>query len=72
MSDEEIFVELARRMKLPVGTESVEEVLESQMRAGGSGVTFEQIKQKGWIKIPFRYRKHLDGGFKTPTGKIEL
>lgn len=72
MSDEEIFVELARRMKLPVGTESVEEVLESQMRAGGSGVTFEQIKEKGWIKIPFRYRKHLDGGFKTPTGKIEL
>ncbi|MEI2733846.1 MAG: molybdopterin-dependent oxidoreductase [Rhodoblastus sp.] len=72
MSDEEIFVELARRMKLPVGTESVEDVLESQMKAGGLGVTFEEIKQKGWIKVPFRYRKYMDGGFKTPTGKIEL
>ena len=33
-SDEEIFVELARRMKLPVGTESVEEVLNSQLARG--------------------------------------
>lgn len=42
------------------------------MKAGGLGVTFEEIKQKGWIKVPFRYRKYMDGGFKTPTGKIEL
>jgi len=71
-SDEEIFVELARRMKLPVGTEAVEEVLNAQLRAGGLGVNFDDIKQKGWIKVPFRYRKYEDHGFKTPTGKIEL
>jgi anaerobic selenocysteine-containing dehydrogenase len=71
-SDEEIFVALARRMKLPVGTEAVEDVLDAQLAAGGVGMTFDQIKQKGFYKVPFKYRKYLDGGFKTPTGKIEL
>ena len=71
-SDEEIFVELARRMKLPVGTEAVEDVLDAQLAAGGVGMTFDQIKQKGFYKVPFKYRKYKNGGFKTPTGKIEL
>ncbi len=71
-SDEEIFVELARRMRLPVGTEAVEDVLNAQLKAGGLGISFDELKQKGWIKVPFRYRKYEDGGFKTPTGKIEL
>jgi anaerobic selenocysteine-containing dehydrogenase len=69
-SDEEIFVELARRMQLPVGTESVEEVLNQQL--SGLNITFADIKKKGWIKVPFKYHKYKDGGFKTPTGKIEL
>jgi anaerobic selenocysteine-containing dehydrogenase len=69
-SDEEIFVELARRMQLPVGTESVEEVLNQQLK--GLNITFADIKKKGWIKVPFKYHKYKDGGFKTPTGKIEL
>ena len=72
MSDEEMFVALARRMKLSVGTESVEEVLDAQLKAGGLGVTFDKMKEIGSIKIPLRYRKYEDGGFKTPTGKIEL
>ncbi len=71
-SDEEMFVELARRMKLPVGTEAVEDVLNAQLKAGGLDVSFDELKQKGWIKVPFRYRKYEDHGFKTPTGKIEL
>jgi thiosulfate reductase/polysulfide reductase chain A len=71
-SDEEIFVELARRMELPVGTESVEVVLNAQLKSGGLNITFDELKQRGWVKVPFRYRKYLDGGFKTPTGKIEL
>jgi len=72
MSDEEIFVELARRMELPVGTESVEEVLNSQLSRGGLDITFAQLKEKGSVTVPFKYRKYEDGGFKTPTGKIEL
>jgi anaerobic selenocysteine-containing dehydrogenase len=72
MSDEEIFVELARRMKLPVGTESVEEVLNLQLARGGLDMTFAELKEKGSVTVPFKYRKYEDGGFKTPTGKIEL
>jgi anaerobic selenocysteine-containing dehydrogenase len=71
-ADEEIFVELARRMKLPVCTESVKDVLNAQLRAGGLDITFDELKQRGFIKVPFKYRKYKDGGFKTPTGKIEL
>jgi len=72
ISDEEIFVALARRMKLPVGTESVEEVLNSQLTRGGLGMTFAELKEKGSVMVPFKYRKYEDSGFKTPTGKIEL
>ena len=72
MSDEEIFVELARRMELPVGTEFVEEVLNSQLARGGLDITFAQLKEKGSVTVPFKYRKYEDGGFKTPTGRIEL
>jgi anaerobic selenocysteine-containing dehydrogenase len=71
-SDEEIFVELARRMKLSVGTETVENVLDAQLAAGKVGMTFDQLKQRGFFKVPFKYRKFEDDGFKTPTGKIEL
>ena len=71
-SDEEIFVELARRMKLPVGTESVQDVLNAQLKTGGLDMSFDELKQQGFVKIPFKYRKYEDKGFRTPTGKIEL
>ena len=71
-SDEEMFVALARRMKLPLCTEPVKDVLDAQLAAGGVGMTFDELKQKGFYKVPFKYRKYQDGGFKTPTGKIEL
>jgi len=70
-SDEEIFVELARRMKLPVGTEPVEAVLDQQL-AKGVGMTFRALTQVGHVKVPFKYRKYEESGFKTPSGKIEL
>jgi anaerobic selenocysteine-containing dehydrogenase len=71
-SDEEIFVALARRMKLPACTEPVTDVLNAQLAAGGLAVTFDELKQRGFVKVPFRYRKFEHGGFRTPTGKIEL
>ncbi|MGZ9074107.1 MAG: molybdopterin dinucleotide binding domain-containing protein, partial [Rhodoplanes sp.] len=71
-SDEEIFVALARRMKLPACTEPVEAVLDAQLKAGGLAISFAELKQRGWVKAPLKYRKYEDGGFKTPTGKIEL
>lgn len=71
-SDEEIFVELAQQMKLPVCTEPVEAVLDAQLKAGGLDMSFAELKQRGSVKVPLKYRKYEDGGFKTPTGKIEL
>ena len=70
-SDEEIFVALARRMNLPVGQESVEEVLDAQTRKG-CGKGYEDLKALGSYSPPMRYGKYKEGGFKTPTGKIEL
>ncbi len=70
MADEEIFVELARRMKLDSCTEPVRDVLNDQLK--GLGITFEELCEKGFVKIPFKYRKYEERGFKTPTGKIEL
>jgi len=69
-ADEEIFIDLARRMKLEVGTEPLHDVLDSQLQP--CGLTFDQLKAMGHYKVPFRYRKYEDGGFRTPTGKIEL
>jgi len=71
-ADEEIFVELARRMKLPACTEPVKSVLDAQLAAGGLNITFDELKQRGFIKVPIRYRKYETDGFKTPTGRIEL
>ena len=70
--DEEIFVELARRMKLGKCEEPVREVLDSQLRAGGVGMSFAELTRHGFYKMPMKYRKYENGGFKTPTGKIEL
>ncbi len=72
LSDEEIFVALARRMNLPVGTESVEEVLDSMLQSGGLGMSFSELTERGFVQIPHRYRKYEENGFRTPTGKIEL
>lgn len=71
-SDEEIFVELARRLNLEHGQESVEEVINAQLAKCAQPLTFDELKQRGSIMVPITYRKHEQHGFKTPTGKVEL
>ena len=71
-SDEEIFVELARRMKLPVCTEAVEDVLDQMLKNGRQKVDFKGLTEQGWIHVPQKYKKYETQGFKTPTGKLEL
>jgi anaerobic selenocysteine-containing dehydrogenase len=71
-SDEEIFVELARRMKLGVCEESVEDVLDGMLKNGGQKVDFRGLTKQGWIHVPQKYKKYETDGFKTPTGKLEL
>ena len=70
--DEEIFVELARRMKLGLCEEPVRDVLNRQLEAGGVGMTFEELVKRGFYVMPMKYRKYEERGFRTPTGKIEL
>jgi anaerobic selenocysteine-containing dehydrogenase len=70
--DEEIFVELARRMQLGACEEPVRDVLNSQLEAGGVGMTFEELTRDGFYTMPMKYRKYEKRGFRTPTGKIEL
>ncbi len=71
-SDEEIFVELARRLGLERGTESVEEVIEQELASGTHGMNFAELKARGSTLLPFEYRKYRQAGFATPTGKVEL
>ena len=67
---EEVFIELARRLHLKVGQDSLEQVLDEHL--GPLGITFEDLKQRGFVTAPTEYRKHLKEGFRTPSGKIEL
>jgi thiosulfate reductase / polysulfide reductase chain A len=69
---EEVFIELARRLGLSAGTESLEKLFDTQLRR--LGITFKELKQKGHAGRPVQYRKHETNGigFRTPSGKIEL
>jgi anaerobic selenocysteine-containing dehydrogenase len=69
--DEEIMIELARRMGLEVGTEPLQDVYDYQLEP--LGITFDELKEKGYIFPPIKYRKHEDtGAFLTASGKIEI
>jgi thiosulfate reductase/polysulfide reductase chain A len=70
--DEEIMIELARRMELDAGTESLREVLDAQL-AAVLGISFEELVQRGHESLPLRYEKYKQiGGFLTPSRKVEL
>lgn len=68
--DEEVFVELARRLNLDSGTESIQDIYSQQLRP--LGITFDELKEKGFVSVPITYRKYEQTGFKTGSGKIEL
>jgi anaerobic selenocysteine-containing dehydrogenase len=67
---EAVFVELARRLHLKVGKESLEQVINEQLKP--QGMTFQEIKKRGFIASPLMYRKYEKTGFETPSGKVEL
>jgi anaerobic selenocysteine-containing dehydrogenase len=72
VQDEEIMIELARRMALDANTESLDEVIDAQLRVT-LGIGFDELKQKGHVSVPLTYEKYKAiGGFLTPTRKIEL
>ena len=69
--DEVVFAEIARRMKLPVGTEDPKDIYTGQL-AANFGITYDELRNRGSIWRPMTYRKHETRGFKTESGKIEL
>jgi anaerobic selenocysteine-containing dehydrogenase len=70
-ADEEVMIDLSRRMKLEANTESLREMLDS--RLSHLGVNLEELAERGYIEIPLKYQKYKDmGGFLTPSRKVEL
>ena len=70
--DGEILTELARRLNLELGTESLDEILEFQLTTGKFKASFDEVAGKASTLFPIEYRKYQTQGFNTPTGKIEL
>ncbi len=62
--------QLAKKMELEgfwdTPKEAFDEILEP------SGYSFEELVEHGPVWAPHRYRKYVDEGFKTPSGKVEL
>ena len=67
--DHKIFQELGKKM----GQEwwdTVEDALDYLLEP--TGLTWEQFKEKGYLKGEQIYYKYKEKGFSTPTGKVEL
>jgi len=78
-SDMEINLELGKRLNPKAWPwKDVREMFNSML--GMRGMTFEELRDKGFAYEGFEYRKHEKGllrldkkpGFNTPTGKVEL
>ena len=67
--DHKMFLELGKRMGQP-WWDTVEEALDYILEP--AGLTWEEIKDKPYIRGQMEYRKHEKKGFSTPTGKVEL
>ena len=50
--------------------ESVEEF--NDFRVRGTGMTFQEFKEKGYVTIDPSYKQYEEKGFNTPTGKVEI
>lgn len=77
-SDEEVLADLARRLGLPDAAQPPLEILDQQLKAAAlyhkefAGLTFEDLKEKGAVTVPIRYKKYETHGFATASGKVEL
>ncbi|MGC9177863.1 MAG: molybdopterin-containing oxidoreductase family protein [Conexivisphaera sp.] len=70
-SDAEILLELGRRMGLPgFRWTRVEEALDEALEP--AGLTWEEFLRLGRLRGPVRYRKYVERGFPTPSGRYEF
>ena len=68
-----IMFEILRKMGVKYRTFPVDNMEESyDIRLKSLGMKFEEFKKKHIIEIPMEYKKYEKGGFRTPTGKVEL
>ncbi len=44
----------------------------NDFRVKGLGMTFNEFKKKGYVPVPIQYKQYEQGGFRTPTGKMEI
>jgi anaerobic selenocysteine-containing dehydrogenase len=68
--DEEIMIDMARRLNLPGAEETLEDILNYRLEP--LGVTFEELKRKHIIFPPHEYYKFEKKGFGTPSKRVEL
>ena len=77
-SDEEVFMEISRRLGLDYGARTQEEILEESLRELGrrrpeyAGIDLKQFQELGWIAPKREYCNYKKHGFDTETGKFEL
>ena len=67
----QIFRELAERMGFdePCFRESDESMARN---AFGPGVSFDALREHGWVKLPIAEAPFAEGGFPTPNGKCRI
>ncbi len=68
--DEWMMDELSKRLNLPGSEESLQYVMNYQLEP--LGVTYQELKEKGFIYPPHEYKKYEKNGFRTPSKKVEL
>jgi anaerobic selenocysteine-containing dehydrogenase len=69
--DHKIFQELGKRMGQQADWwDTLEDALDYMLEP--SGLSWDEFKQKGYLRGEMEYRKYEQRGFSTPTGKVEL
>jgi anaerobic selenocysteine-containing dehydrogenase len=69
--DHKIFQELGKRMGQEAHWwDTLEDSLNYMLEP--SGLTWDEFKERGYLKGQQTYRKYEERGFSTPTGKVEL
>jgi anaerobic selenocysteine-containing dehydrogenase len=72
MDDAMMDLEIIRRMGMdvPHGWKTPQDFHDYQV--AGMGITFEQLKEVGYVEGEVKYKRYETEGFDTPSGKVEL
>jgi anaerobic selenocysteine-containing dehydrogenase len=72
--DRKILIELGKRINWPNRTpmpwQDVDELNDAMVES--MGMTYREMQDRGYVIEPMRYKKYIEKGFNTPTGKVEL